>query len=106
MKRILLLFIVLLAIASIGAVSAEDNATDVVGDEAGAETLAQDAAEVNISDDGADEVLSQDEDVPDEKAASSVTSSNVNGYESFNSVLTFKLTSDIIHWPTGQCPLM
>ena len=94
MKRILLLFIVLLAIASLGAVSAEDNATDVVGDEAGAETLTQDIAEVNISDDGADEVLSQDEDVPDEKAASSITSSNVNGYESFNSVLTFKLTSD------------
>ena len=86
---------ILLAIASVSAVSAGDNATDAFGD---ADTLALDASEVELSDDVADETLGQEvneeELSTDEKAASSITSSDVTGYESFNSDLTFKLTSD------------
>lgn len=85
---------ILLAIASVSAVSAGDNATDAFGD---ADTLALDESEVELSDDVADETLGQEvneEKLADEKAASSITSSDVTGYESFASGLTFKLTSD------------
>ena len=90
MKRILLLLMILLAIASVSAVSASDNATNAAGD---ADTLALDASEVELSDDVADETLGQEVNT-DEKASSSITSSDVSGYESFTSDLTFKLTSD------------
>ena len=81
---------ILLAIASVSAVSASDNATNAAGD---ADTLALDASEVELSDDVADETLGQEVNT-DEKASSSITSSDVSGYESFTSDLTFKLTSD------------
>ena len=95
MRKILLIFMVLLAVLSITAVSAQDNVTDTAFD---ADALTQTLSDDNITqsaDGDALELDVNDEVVADgEKAASKITSSNVNGYESFSSTVSFKLTSN------------
>lgn len=99
MKRILFVLAVLLAVVSIGCVSAADNATDVIADDS-ADVLSQDADDEGLSqtqdevgnalEAESDSSVLQDE----EKASSEITSSNVKGYESFKSEVSFKLTSN------------
>ena len=80
MKRIVLLLIVLLAAMSISAVSADENITDVISDDIQQSDEA-DQLQENIS-------------TESNRTASKIESSNVNGYESFRTTISFKLTSD------------
>ena len=99
MKRILFVLAVLLAVVSIGCVSAADNATDVIADDS-ADVLSQDADDEGLSqtqdevgnalEAESDSSVLQDE----EKASSEITSSNVKGYESFTTTVNIKLTSN------------
>lgn len=99
MRKIIFILIVLLAVVSAGCVSAADNATDVMADDAG-DILAQDTDEDALAQNPdeaevADDVATDGDDQPeDEKAASMITSSSVKGYESFKSEISFKLTSN------------
>jgi hypothetical protein len=97
MKRILFALAILLAVISLGAVSAGDNATDVIAD-ADADALAQEVSGDVISEDVQNDTLAQteSEDViqADEKASSAISSSDVKGYQSFNTDVSFKLTSN------------
>ena len=108
MRKIIFMLMVLLAIVSLGAVSAADNATDIIADES-ADALAQ-----NVGEDIEDDSLSQDasqnsslsEDTQDESLAQAdsevikaendvkITTSDVTGYESFKSTVSFKLISN------------
>lgn len=135
MKRIILLLMVLLAMVSLGAVSASDDAGDVIADDS-ADALTQNVAEDTLSEDAKDDALAQ-EDIVNEsmiqadnnddsviqadnkddlviqadsknsalsqtssavlkanKTASKITTSNVNGYGSFKTKISFKLTSN------------
>ena len=92
MKRILLLILITLTLLSITAVSAEDNAT-LISDEIAVddEPLAQDTSDEIIGNDtgGGDE-----SDVEVNKTDSTITASNVKGYESFTTTVNIKLTSN------------
>jgi hypothetical protein len=92
MKRILLLMLITLTLLSITAVSAEDNAT-LISDEIAVddEPLAQDTSDEIIGNDtgGGDE-----SDVEVNKTDSTITASNVKGYESFTTTVNIKLTSN------------
>ena len=92
MKRILLLMLITLTLLSITAVSAEDNAT-LISDEIAVddEPLAQDTSDEIMGNDtgGGDE-----SDVEVNKTDSTITASNVKGYESFTTTVNIKLTSN------------
>ena len=85
MKKIIILFIVLLAALSVSAVSAEDNMTDVIGEDIDAEPIVE-------------QVIDSDETVSDEgevdQSTSQIVSSNATGYESFKTTVSLKLTAD------------
>ena len=111
MKRILFVLAVLLAVVSIGCVSAADNATDVIADDS-ADVLSQDADDEGLSqthdevgnalEAESDSSVLQDE----EKASSEITSSNVKGYESFKSEVSFKLTSNDVSLANRSVSIM
>ena len=92
MKRILLLMLITLTLLSITAVSAEDNAT-LISDEIAVddEPLAQDTSDEIMGNGtgGGDE-----SDVEVNKTDSTITASNVKGYESFTTTVNIKLTSN------------
>ena len=92
MKRILLLILITLTLLSITAVAAEDNAT-LISDEIAVddEPLAQDTSDEIMGNDtgGGDE-----SDVEVNKTDSTITASNVKGYESFTTTVNIKLTSN------------
>ena len=90
MKRMALLFVVLLALLSISVVSAEDNLTDAIGADA-PQTVSADDADAIMQDDG-DAV--QDIEADDERVPSKITASKVTGYESFKTTVSMKLISD------------
>lgn len=91
MKKILLFLIISLTILAASAVSANDNATDIIADDnpVDEEILTQEAD---------DEVISEEEtsstDVNITKTDSKITASNVKGYESFTTTVNMKLTSN------------
>ncbi|WP_462315631.1 hypothetical protein [Methanobrevibacter sp.] len=110
MKRIIFMLAVLLALISLGGVAASDNATDVVAEDS-ADALSQEVIddvpeEVLAQDDGQNDTLTVDEGNGDslsqenaevlqaDKASSKITASNVDGYQSFESKVSFKLTSN------------
>ena len=78
------------------AVSAEDNATDVISDdvdqEITGEDIKEDVSAQNMDDNGgSDEVIDE---APVEKQTSKIVSSKVTGYESFATSISFTLTAD------------
>ena len=93
MKKILILIIIILTLLSLSAVSADDNATDIVEDaqeEVVSETVnsTEYTASENVeplADNSTQETVN--------KSASKIESSSVKGYESFKTTLTVKLTS-------------
>lgn len=96
MKRMLLLFVVLLALLSVSAVSADDNLTDAVGDDVGTGDVLEE-----VSADDADALMQEDVDVLQEnttadveKTPSKIEASKVKGYETFKTTVSLKLTSD------------
>ena len=89
MRKILLLLVILIAAASVGCVSAEDNATDVIAQDSDA--LAVEEVQEDLVQDAHDEDVLAEE---PPKAASQITSSDVSSYESFDADLSFKLTSN------------
>lgn len=99
MKRIMLIFIFLLALVSICAVSAGENSTDLVADEVNDVPVLQ--SENNLSSDVDDtlgaqsneETLKENES-EDVMTTSKITASSVSGYEASFIKITFKLTSD------------
>ena len=100
MKRILLIFIFLLALVSLSAVSASDNATDIVSDDENA--LSEDVLETPVDDVDSDtleqddniDVISENSTEVAEKTTSQITASDVTGYNTFTTTVKFKLTSD------------
>lgn len=98
MKRIFLLLIVLLTLASLSAVSAEDNATEIVEDvlEEGLheEVLANDVENETLSGEGNSEIVADDSGSSQNKTVSVITTSKATGYQSFQTTISFTLTSD------------
>lgn len=100
--KIIILLIAVLALVSLSAVSAEDNATDVMGDDVSElDDTSLEAADVGegdavISDNGTGDVTPSNESTeePVKKAASKITSSKVTSYEGFKAKATFKLTAN------------
>jgi hypothetical protein len=89
MKKTFILLIFLSLIISVAAVSASDNATDVVAENITQDTL--DAPQEDVLSDGdIDEV----EDNGSEKASSELSSADVKGYTTFSSTVSVKLTSN------------
>lgn len=91
MKRILLLLIVLMAVLSVSAVSAGDNATAELdaADEPVIEEVQEDVLEQNDA-----QVLSDEPASDTNRTVSKIEASSVKGYESFTTTVSFKLTSD------------
>ena len=88
MKRVMLLLILLLALLSVSAVCAEDNATDAVSEQADAVS-----DELQVDDSPQDDVLKEDS-AGDDKASSKIESAKAKGYESFKTTVSMKLTSN------------
>ena len=98
MKRIMLIFIFLLALASISAVTADENSTDLIADEK--EDISALQSVDNLSSEVDDTLAEQsNEDIVKEnesgdvKTTSQITASAVSGYEASFIKITFKLTS-------------
>lgn len=85
MKRIFILFIILLAALSVSAVSADDNMTDIIAEDIVEEPPVEEVADSQdiISDEG-----------ETNQSTSQITSSKVTGYESFKTTVSLKLTAD------------
>ncbi len=98
-NKILIIAIVLLAIFTVSAVSANDNSTEAVGEDAGDDLkIPEDLDDVNEylkSGDGDGEVLKDDNATQEVvKNSSTIISSKVTGYQSFKTTINFKLTSN------------
>lgn len=91
--RKFLLLMVILSILTLSAVSANDNSTDITGEE---DLNCGDADEMILAQDSSQpqDVLSEDEPVNITKTSSQITSSSVKGYESFTTTVNIKLTSN------------
>lgn len=86
MKKLTILMIFIFTLMTVSAVSAADNATDVVGDDiTDAVVLNEEEVDGNGSDSGGDEVPLQD---------SEMSASAVTGYETFSTSFVVKLTSN------------
>lgn len=82
MKRIFILLMILVAAVSVSAVAADENVTDVMGEDVPQDVL--DSAPIEqLADNGTAE-----------RAASKIEATSVKGYESFKSEISFKLTSN------------
>lgn len=97
MKKILILLMVLLALVSLSAVSADENVTDVLED---ANDEIADLGESGVGDilESEDVSPSAQEDLKvisdTNKTTSKITSSKVTGYQTFQTTVSFTLTSD------------
>ncbi|MBQ2962495.1 putative glycoside hydrolase [Methanobrevibacter sp.] len=116
MKKILALLFFALLLLSVTAVSAEENVAfladenavdmqEIMGDdpsnpESDGETvgdgsaLSDDDGDANDIEDGDDSTEDDGNDVPAEKSNSTITASNLKGYESFTTTIKIKLTSN------------
>ena len=111
-NKLLIILLVVLALISLSAVSAGENATDAVSeidDNAGLEEVPTDNGDLSQSDDVSGDIVA-DEETPSSngadgnsssngteevvKAPSKITSSKATGYEKFKTKVTVKLTSN------------
>ncbi len=98
-NKLLMLSIFIVAILAVSAVSANENATDVVSESVGEDMELQEDVSAGIDDEisqknDAVEPVKENATVEVNKTTSTITSSKVTGYNSFETTVTFKLTSD------------
>ena len=89
MKKIIFLLIVLMAVLSVSAVSAGENVTETV-----AADIQENISEDTLSADDNEDVVAENSSVEVEKETSKFTASNLEGYESFQSSMKFRLTAN------------
>jgi len=99
MRKLLFILLILLALLSITAVSANDNATDIVMKEDNGVSLEEmedngDEIITQKQDTGADVVNANESSSSVTKTSSKIQASNIKGYESFTTTLKIKLTSN------------
>ena len=97
MKRLVLLFVLLLAVMSLSAVSAaDDNLTDAIGDDVAADAALKEVSVENdeLIRDAAEDLQKNGDSDEVEKEESQIEASKVKGYESFKTTVSLKLTSD------------
>ena len=87
--KILMLLIIALALISVSAVSASDNATDIIGED----VEQADVPDVLEASDSEPVIANDSSEEPVVKETSKITSSKVTGYEQFKTKVTFKLTA-------------